>query len=57
MIAGAVRLADFVLLSTVGIVLYFGYVVPLSGFYWEYLAAIFGMTAAAVIVLPGRRHL
>src|ERR1700754_488987 len=48
-IAGAVRLADFVLLSLVGIALYFGYVVRLSGFHWEYIAAIFGMTAAAVV--------
>ena len=48
-IAGAVRLVDFVLLSAIGIALYFGYVVPLSGFRWEYVAAIFGMTATAVI--------
>jgi Undecaprenyl-phosphate glucose phosphotransferase len=48
-IAGIVRLADFALLSLIGIVLYLGYVVPLSGFHWEYVAAIFGMTATAVI--------
>ncbi|MGA7997957.1 MAG: undecaprenyl-phosphate glucose phosphotransferase [Bradyrhizobium sp.] len=48
-IAGAVRVADFVLLSLVGIALYFGYVTPLAGFSWAYVAAIFGMTAAAVI--------
>jgi Undecaprenyl-phosphate glucose phosphotransferase len=48
-IAGAVRVVDFVMLSAIGIALYFGYVVPRSGFYWEYFAAIFGMTAAAVI--------
>src|SRR6267378_1397339 len=48
-IAGAVRVADFILLSLVGIALYLGYVVPLSGFHWEYVAAIFGMTATAVI--------
>src|SRR3977135_3476850 len=48
-IAGAVRLADFVLLSLVGVALYFGYVVRLSGFHWEYFAAIFGMAATAVI--------
>ena len=48
-IAGAVRLIDFVLLSLVGIALYLGYVVPLSGFHWEYVAAIFAMTAAAVM--------
>jgi Undecaprenyl-phosphate glucose phosphotransferase len=48
-IEGAVRLADFLLVSIVGIILYFGYVVPRSGFYWEYVAAILGMTAAAVV--------
>src|SRR5450755_3003043 len=48
-IAGAVRLADFVLVSLVGVALYLGYVVPLSGFHWEYIAAIFGMTATAVV--------
>ena len=44
-IAGAVRVADFVLLSFVGIALYVGYMVPLTGFHWEYVAAICGMTA------------
>src|SRR3977135_479471 len=48
-IAGAVRVADFVMLSLVGIALYLGYVARLSGFHWEYIAAIFGMTATAVI--------
>src|SRR6202011_957006 len=48
-IAGAVRLADFVLLSFIGIALYLGYMAPLAGFYWEYVAAICGMTVAAVI--------
>jgi Undecaprenyl-phosphate glucose phosphotransferase len=48
-IAGAVRLADFVLLSLVGIALYLGYVARLNGFSWDYVAAIFGMTAAAVV--------
>jgi Undecaprenyl-phosphate glucose phosphotransferase len=48
-IAGAVRLVDFVMLSLIGIALYFAYVVRLSGFHWEFVAAIFGMTATAVI--------
>ena len=48
-IAGAVRVADFVLLSIVGIALYLGYVVRLTGFHWEYVAAIFGVSATAVI--------
>src|SRR3984957_4717405 len=48
-IAGAVRVADFVLLSLVGIALYLGYMVPLTGFHWEYVAAICGMTTTTVI--------
>src|SRR5579872_443232 len=48
-IAGAVRAADFVLLSFVGIAIYLDYVVHLSGFSWAYVAAIFCMSASAVI--------
>src|SRR5450755_471366 len=48
-IAGAVRIADFVLVGLAGVALYLGYVVPLSDFHWEYVGAIFGMTATAVI--------
>ena len=48
-ITGAVRVVDFVMLSAIGIALYFAYVVRLSGFNWEYPAAIFAMTATAVI--------
>lgn len=48
-IAGAVRLVDFVMLSMIGIALYVAYVVRLTGFHWEYVAAIFGMTVTAVI--------
>ena len=55
-IAGAVRLVDFVMLSLIGLALYFAYVVRLKGFHWEYVAAIVGMTATADL-LPGRRHL
>jgi Undecaprenyl-phosphate glucose phosphotransferase len=48
-IAGVARLLDFLLLSTVGIAIYLGYVVPLAGVHWEYIAAILAMTASAVI--------
>src|SRR5947207_14504984 len=34
-ITGAVRAVDFVVLSLVGITLYFGYVMPLTGFRWD----------------------
>src|ERR1700753_3747986 len=48
-IAGVVRVIDFGMLSAVGIALYFVYVVPLSDFNWDYVGAIFAMSAAAVI--------
>jgi len=48
-IAGIIRTIDFLVLSAIGVGLYFGYVTPLSGFRWEYLAAIFAMTATAVL--------
>jgi Undecaprenyl-phosphate glucose phosphotransferase len=48
-IAGAVRVADFVLLSVIGIAFYLGYVARLTGFHWEYIAAILGMAATAVV--------
>jgi len=48
-IAGAVRVADFVLLSVIGIAIYFGYVTRLAGFHWEYVAAIFAMALTAVV--------
>src|SRR5476651_2670755 len=48
-IAGAVRVTDFALLSMVGIAIYFGYVARLAGFNWTYVVAILAMAAAAVI--------
>jgi len=48
-IAGAVRFADFVSLSIVGVALYLGYVVRIDGFHWEFVTAIIGMTVTAVI--------
>jgi Undecaprenyl-phosphate glucose phosphotransferase len=48
-IVGVVRLLDFTLLSLVGVGLYLYYVLPLSGFHWEYIAAIAAMSASAVV--------
>ena len=48
-IAGVVRLADFTMLSIVGVALYLGYVARINGFNWEYIAAIFAVSATAVI--------
>jgi Undecaprenyl-phosphate glucose phosphotransferase len=48
-IVGAVRVVDFIVLSAIGIALYFGYGVSAAGAYWEFLAAIVGLAGAAVI--------
>src|ERR1700761_3618592 len=48
-IAGVVRVIDFGMLSAIGVALYFAYVVPLSNFNWDYVGAIFAMSAAAVV--------
>ncbi|MGB8397202.1 undecaprenyl-phosphate glucose phosphotransferase [Bradyrhizobium sp.] len=48
-IAGAVRAIDFVMLSLVGGALYLFHVMPLDGFRFEYVAAVVGMTATAVV--------
>ena len=48
-IAGIVRIADFVMLSCVGVGLYLSYVAPMDGFQWGYVAAILTMTLATVV--------
>ncbi len=48
-ITGVARAADFLLLSFIGIAVYAGYVMPLAGFRWDYLAAIFAVATAAVV--------
>ncbi|HMM91853.1 undecaprenyl-phosphate glucose phosphotransferase [Bradyrhizobium sp.] len=48
-IAGAVRLIDFAMLSAIGVALYFALVVPQKDFHWEFLAAIFGVAVTTVI--------
>jgi len=47
-VVGAVRIADFVLLSAVGIAIYLAYVMPIDGFVWSYVWAVLGVAAAAV---------
>jgi Undecaprenyl-phosphate glucose phosphotransferase len=48
-IAGVVRVADFLLLSTVGIAIYLSYVTSRAGFRWEYIVAILALTMTTVI--------
>ena len=51
-IAGGVRIADFALISSIGISINFVYVAPISGFHWEYITAIFGIAAIATLLSP-----
>lgn len=48
-IEGAVRLIDFALITISGLAVYFGYVVPTTGFAWPYVLAVLAMALAAVI--------
>ena len=56
-LAGAVRMIEFALIALVGLVVYLAYVVPIDGFEWHYVVAIFGHRRAGDARLPGRRHL
>ena len=48
-IAGFVRLSDFLLISLTGIAIYFAYVVRLDVFSWSYVLAILAVAATAVV--------
>jgi Undecaprenyl-phosphate glucose phosphotransferase len=48
-VAGLVRLADFITVSIVGIVVYLVYVTPLDGFGWSYVLAIAGVALTSVL--------
>jgi Undecaprenyl-phosphate glucose phosphotransferase len=48
-LAGTVRLIEFSLVVLVGTAVYFGYVVPIDGFEWHYIGAVFGVAALAML--------
>ena len=50
-VAGFVRLAEFALITLVGVAIYFGYVFPAYGhvFDWYYIATAFGVAAVALV--------
>jgi exopolysaccharide biosynthesis polyprenyl glycosylphosphotransferase len=48
-LAGTVRMIEFALTALVGFVVYVAYVVPLDGFEWHYVAAIFGVAVLAML--------
>ncbi len=48
-LAGFVRLSEFVMIGLIGAMVYTAYVVPLEGFYSHYVPAILGISALAVL--------
>ena len=50
-LAGTVRLIEFSLIALVGLVLYAVYVIPVEGFEWHYVAAIFAIATMAMLAL------
>jgi len=50
-LAGVVRLIEFLLIAVIGTGIYAAYVVPIDGFEWYYAAAVAGIAALAVIAL------
>jgi tellurite resistance protein TehA-like permease len=48
-VAGVVRMAEFLLIVAAGLVIYIGYLVPIEGFEWRYVGAIFGVAALAML--------
>ena len=48
-VAGIVRMVEFTLTVTVGFLIYGIYVVPVDGFEWHYVGAIFGIATLAML--------
>ncbi len=48
-LGGSTRIAEFLLLSLIGLAIYGYYVYPGEGFLWRYVIATFGASAAAIV--------
>src|SRR5204862_2647515 len=48
-VAGTVRIIEFALTALVGLAVYLSYVVPIEGFEWRYVGAIFGIAVLAML--------
>ncbi len=48
-VAGVVRMIEFVITLAVGLLIYFVYVVPVDGFEWHYVAVTFGIATMALL--------
>ena len=50
-VAGVVRMLEFILIVAVGLTLYAAYLVPIEGLQWRYVGAIFGIGVLAMLAL------
>jgi Undecaprenyl-phosphate glucose phosphotransferase len=48
-IAGIVRMAEFALIVAAGLAIHMAYIVPVEGFEWRYVGAIFGIAVLAML--------
>src|SRR5262249_31107475 len=48
-VAGTVRMIEFALTALVGFAVYLLYVVPIEGFEWRYVGAVFGISLLAML--------
>jgi len=48
-LAGTVRVIEVTLVAMVGLIVYFGYVVPADGFAWRYVGAVLGIALLAML--------
>jgi Undecaprenyl-phosphate glucose phosphotransferase len=48
-VAGTVRIIEFVLTAAIGLAVYLAYVVPIEGFEWRYLGATLGIAVLAML--------
>src|SRR6266702_2394511 len=48
-IAGLARMAEFALIVVVGLAIHIAYIVPIEGFEWRYVGAIFAIAVLAML--------
>ena len=48
-VAGVVRMIEFILIVAIGLTIYVAYLVPIEGLQWRYIGAIFGIGLLAML--------
>src|SRR5947209_19859039 len=48
-VAGVVRMIEFILIVAVGLTIYAAYLVPIEGLQWRYIGAVFGIGLLAML--------